>query len=117
MFQRAMTVSGGGGKFYTETLLVGATKTVTLDFECKTIIATDDLNTSNGYSALWSDHVSSLGTNNFLYTNNVSSNAGYATISSGNRIESISADRKTIGIAATTNTSATKTTFWFYGDE
>ena len=107
---------GSGGKFEKVTLTAGESKTVTLPFEVKTIAFADTVQSSVGYSGLWSSNLNFTSHTFFWGAANNMTNLSSFTIGAANtRIQSISADGKTVGLYSNTGTGGT--TFWLYGDE
>lgn len=106
----------GGGYFKKVTLTEGESKTVTLPFEVKTIVFADTVQTTSGYSGLWSKNLNFSNHTFFWAATNQMIGLISITIGSANaRIQSISADGKIVGLYSNTRTGGT--TFWLYGDE
>lgn len=109
------SASGGGVYFEKVTLTAGESKTVTLPFEVKTIAFADAVQTTAGYSGLWSKNLNFSDHTFFWAATNNMTGLVSATIGAANaRIQSISADGKTVGLYSYTGTGGT--TFWLYGD-
>lgn len=107
--------SGGGSKFRKITVPYNQTQTVNLDFEAKTIVASD----SDGYSAVWSINLN-MSNHEYYWTapNNSPTNVSYSTWGgSYARLVSRSNDGKTLTLFGYTGSGSGGTTFWIYGDE